>query len=123
MKSILLTTAIAALFFTGCTHRIGNMTAVSTNNIDGLKAEVTSETRVFGESCNHVAIIIPFGDFQNRLQIATDNAIDNGHKNGIKGDTVINAKIDVNSWYIPLIYGRNCMQVKGDLIQMSASMK
>ena len=123
MKYILLTTTIAILFFTGCTHRIGNMTVVSTNNIDGLKAEVTSKTRVYGESCNYVAIVIPFGDFSNRLQIATDDAIDNGHKAGIKGDTIINAKIDVNTWYIPLLYGRNCMRVKGDLIQMSESIK
>jgi len=115
--------AVAAMVITtGCSNRLGNMTMVSTNNVDGLKAEVTSKDRVKGKSCNYMAVIIPFGDFQNRLQIATDNAIDNGHKAGIKGDTLVNVKIDVSNWGIPLIYGQNCLKVEGDLIQLSDSM-
>jgi hypothetical protein len=65
---------------------------------------------------------IPWGDFQNRIQIATDNAIDNGHKAGIKGDTLVNAKINVKSW-TAILYSQNCLSVEGDLIKLSASMK
>ena len=125
MKRLVLSVLAVGMLagFTGCSTRLGNMTVVSTNNVGGLNAKVSDKQRAEGESCIHTALIFPFGDFQNRLQIATDNAIDNGHKAGLQGDVLVNAKIDVSAWYIPLIYGQNCMQVKGDLIDMSSSMK
>jgi hypothetical protein len=125
MKRLILSTiAIGMLIsFSGCSTRLGNMTVVSTNNVGGLNAKVSDTQRTKGKSCIHTALIFPFGDIQNRLQIATDNAIDNGHKAGLKGDVLINAKIDISSWYIPFIYGENCMEVNGDLIDMSSSMK
>jgi len=110
-----------ALLLTGCTNRLGNMTVVSTNNIDGLNAKITTKNRVKGESCIRSFLFIPFGDFQNRLQIATDNAIDNGHKAGLEGDVLVNAKINVSDWSL-LIYGQNCLTVEGDLIPLSKSM-
>ena len=122
-KSLLAVSAIAVLGFSGCSTRLGNMTVVSTNNVDGLSAHVTKDARTTGESCLKTYILFTVGDFQNRLQIATDNAIDNGHTKGINGDVLVNAKIDVNAWYIPLIYGQNCMTVQGDLIPLSDSMK
>ena len=125
MKRLVLSALALSMIigFSGCSTRLGNMTVVSTNNVNGLNTKVTDKNRVQGESCIHTAIIFPFGDFENRLQIATDNAIDNGHKAGLTGDVLTNAKIDINHWYIPLIYGENCMVVKGDLIDMSSSMK
>jgi len=122
-KGLLAVAAIAVLGFSGCSTRLGNMTVVSTNNVDGLSAHVTKDVRTTGESCLKTYILFTFGDFQNRLQIATDNAIDNGHAKGIKGDVLVNAKIDVSHWYIPLIYGQNCLTVQGDLIPLSDSMK
>ena len=110
------------LGFSGCTTRLGNMTVVSTNNIDGLSADIKTEQRVKGESCNHSFLIIPWGDFQNRLQIATDKAIDNGHKAGLKGDVLINAKINMTAWSI-LIYSQDCLTVEGDLIPLAKSIK
>ena len=124
MKKFLKYSAVAAatlLLATGCTNRLGNMTMVSTNNVDGLSAKVKTENRVKGESCLNNILLIPFGDFQNRLQIATDNAIDNGHKAGIKGDVLVNAKINISAWTI-IIGGQNCLTVEGDLIQLSDSM-
>jgi hypothetical protein len=116
-------TLLVIVGFSGCsTTRLGNMTVVSTNNVDGLSADVKTEQRVKGESCNHVFLIIPWGDFQNRLQIATDNAIDNGHKAGLHGDVLVNAKIGVSSW-TTIIYGQNCLTVEGDLIPLAQSMK
>ena len=122
-KSLLAVSAIALLGFSGCTTRLGNMTVVSTNNVDGLNAHVTKDVRTTGESCLKTYILFTFGSLQNRLQVATDDAIDNGHKKGIKGDVLVNAKINVSAWYIPLIYGQNCMVVEGDLIPLSDSMK
>ena len=122
-KGLLAVAAIAVLGFSGCSTRLGNMTVVSTNNVDGLSAHVTKDVRTTGESCVNTYIIFPVGDFQNRLQVATDNAIDNGHAKGINGDVLVNAKINVNRWYIPLIYGQNCMIVEGDLIPLADSMK
>jgi len=120
--SLSVLTLIVIVGFSGCTTRLGNMTVVSTNNVDGLAANVKSEHRVKGESCNHAFLIIPWGDFQNRLQIATDNAIDNGHKAGVKGDVLVNAKINVTSW-TAILYAENCLTVEGDLIPLSKSIK
>jgi hypothetical protein len=119
--SMALTTLILGAGLTGCTHRLGNLTIASTNNVDGLRTNVTSAQRVKGESCNHAFLIIPWGDFENRLQIATDNAIDNGHATGLKGDTLINTKINVNAW-TTIIYSQNCLTVEGDLISLKESM-
>jgi len=109
------------LLLTGCSNRLGNMTMVSTNNIDGLNAKVTTKNRVVGESCIHNLLFIPWGDFQNRLQIATDNAIDNGRKAGLAGDVLVNAKIDVSAWTV-ILYGENCLKVEGDLVPLSKVM-
>jgi len=115
-------TLLVIIGFSGCSTRLGNMTVVSTNNVDGLSADVKTEQRIKGESCSHKFLIIPWGDFQNRLQIATDNAIDNGHKAGLSGDVLVNAKIDVTAW-TTFIYGQNCLTVEGDLIPLAKSMK
>jgi hypothetical protein len=112
---------VATLLLTGCSNRLGNMTMISTNNVDGLSAKITSKHRVIGESCMRSLMLIPWGDFQNRLQIATDNAIDNGRKAGLQGDVLVNAKIDINAWSV-LVYAQNCLKVEGDLIPLSDSM-
>ena len=123
LKKLSIVTLFAgAILFSGCTTRLGNMTVVSTNNVDGLSTNVTPDKRVKGESCNHHFLIIPWGDFQNRLQIATDNAIDNGHKAGLQGDVLVNAKINVTDWGF-IIYGQNCLTVEGDLIPLAESIK
>ncbi len=122
-KGLVLSSVVGlSIFFSGCSNRLGNMTLVSTNNVDGLKAEVTSKDRVSGQSCQQFFLFIPWGDFENRLQIATDHAIDNGRSAGLKGDTLINAKIDVTS-LSALVYSKNCVVVNGDLIQLNDSMK
>lgn len=112
---------ISVLFLTGCTNRLGNMTIVSTNNVDGLNVDITSKNRVTGKSCAHNAMGIPWGDLQNKLQIATDNAIDNGRKAGLKGDVLVNAKINVRAWSA-IVYGQNCLIIDGDLVTLSKSM-
>ena len=123
MKKVLIATSVAMLLFSGCTARLGNMTAITTKNIDNLNTDVGVDRKVEGESCQYTAFIFPYGDLQTKLQIATENAIDNGRASGLEGDTIINAKIDATGWYIPLIYGEGCVSVKGDLIKLSDSLK
>jgi len=123
MKKIVIGASIASLMlFSGCASRLGNLTVASTNNIDGLHVNVTKKDRTVGESCNRAFLFIPWGDFQNRLQIAIDNAIDNGHKKGIRGDALVNAKINVKSFSL-LIYGQNCLEVEGDLVPLAKNIK
>ena len=124
MKRFILSTITIGMLigFSGCSTRLGNMTVVSTNNIDGLSADIKTEQRVKGDSCIHNFLSIPWGDFQNRLQIATDNAIDNGRKSGLSGDALVNAKIGVTAWTV-IIYGENCLTVEGDLIPLAKSIK
>jgi len=123
MKKVLLATSVVILLFSGCTVRLGNMTAISTKNIDNLNTDVSLDRKVVGESCQNTVFIFPYGDLQTKLQIATENAIDNGRASGLEGDTIINAKIDATGWYIPLIYGEGCVTVKGNLVKLSDSLK
>jgi hypothetical protein len=122
MKKFVLSilTLLIVVGFSGCSLRLGNMTVVSTNNIDGLSADIKAEQRTKGESCIQDVLGFAWGDFQNRLQIATDNAIDNGRKAGLSGDVLVNAKIDVSAW-TAVLYGKNCLTVEGDLIPLAKS--
>jgi hypothetical protein len=121
-QKVLLAMLTSSVFlFSGCSTRLGNLTIASTNNINGLNTNVKSSDRTTGDTCIHSVLGIPFGAFQNRLQIATDNAIDNGHKKGINGDALINAKLEHSAWTL-IIYGRDCVTVDGDLIQVKESM-
>ena len=60
---------------------------------------------------------IPFGNFQNRIQEAMDNAINNGRKKGINGDVLMNARIYHKSWWA-LLYGQDCWIVEGNLVKV-----
>ncbi|MBL0687658.1 MAG: hypothetical protein JJV95_02890 [Sulfurospirillum sp.] len=123
MKKHLLIIPIIALLFSGCSKRIGNMTALSTNSINGLNTQVSSDNRVKGKSCVTRVVIFPFGAFRDKLEKATDDAIENGRSEGLRGDLIVNARVYSHYWYIPFLYGRNCMVVKGDLVQFSDSIK
>ena len=123
MKKFVLSilTLLIVVGFSGCSLRLGNMTVVSTNNVNGLSTDIKAEQRTKGESCIHLVLFFPWGDFQNRLQIATDKAIDNGRKAGLSGDVLVNAKIGVTDW-TTIFYGKNCLTVEGDLIPLAKSM-
>jgi len=123
MKKLALILSIVALLFTGCSQRLGNMSVVSTNNIHGLTPNVNVNSAVEGKSCYQTFFVVPVGDFYNRLQVATDNAINNGRAAGLQGDTLINAKVDESFWFIPFIYGHNCTIVSGNLVKLSDNVK
>ena len=120
MKKLLLTIGLGSMFLmTGCTQRLGEFTVSSTQNVKNL--ETTSPTvnnHVKGESCIHYITIFPVGNFQNRIQEAEDEAIMNGRKAGVEGDLLLNTRIYVKHWYIPLLYGQDCVIVEGDLVKV-----
>lgn len=122
-KKLLLTGAITStliLGLSGCTQRLGQFTAASSQNVRNLDYDLSANTKVKaeGESCIKTYIIIPVGDHDDRIQRAMDDAIENGHKKGLDGDLLVNVRIDWNTWAVPLIYGENCVTIKGDLVKL-----
>lgn len=109
------------LLLSACSVRLGQFTAASTMNVRNLdySIENTTATKTEGETCIHTVFIFPIGNHGDRIQRAMDNAIQSGRDSGIDGDLLVNARIDMKSWYIPLIYGQNCMKVQGDLIHLA----
>jgi len=117
-KGLILVAAI--ILITGCSTRLGQFTAASTMNVRNLDYSIEDQTaaRTSGESCIHIFLaIIPIGDFDDRIQRAMDNAIQNGRNRGLDGDLLVNTRIEVNAW-TALIYGQNCVSVEGDLVSI-----
>jgi hypothetical protein len=123
LSKILLTGAITStlvLGLTGCTQRLGQFTAASTQNVRNLNYDIADKTKVRaeGDSCINTVIIIPIGHNDDRIQRAMDDAIKNGQAKGLDGDLLVNARIDWTHWYIPLLFGQNCVNVQGDLVKL-----
>ncbi len=112
--------SVLALGIGGCTKRLGQFTAASSQNVRNLEYDLSSDTKVKakGESCIRHFIIIPIGSSDDRIQRAMDDAIGNGHKKGLDGDLLVNVRMDWNHWYIPFIYGEDCVIVEGDLVKL-----
>ena len=108
------------LSLSACSVRLGQFTAASTMNVRNLDYSIENSTakRTEGESCVHTVIIFPVGKQDDRIQRAMDSAIKNGRDAGIDGDLLVNARIDMKQWYIPFVYGQNCMLVEGDLVSL-----
>ena len=64
--------AMAILFFTGCTTRIGQLTTVSTKNMEWNRAGeyVRSNKTVVGKDISHIIVFIP-----TKFQVTIDDAI------------------------------------------------
>ncbi len=119
MKKALLGLGLGAmLLLTGCSQRMGEFTVASTQNVSNLKTtEPTPSSHVEGESCIYFITFIPFGNFQDRIQEAMDDAIMNGKKKGINGDVLLNTRIYHRHWWA-LLYGQDCWIVEGDLVKV-----
>lgn len=123
MKHLSLLTVLCLISCTSlaCTHRqrLGQFTSASTFNVRGLNySNVEGKSvRVKGSSCLKTILSITFGDGQDRLQRAMDNAIRKGQELNIDGDLLVNVRIDqVTSGYI--IGSTNCIVVEGDLVRL-----
>ncbi len=113
--------SVLILSLSGCTQRLGQFTAASTQNVRNLNYNLADSTKVktLGDSCISTVIIFPIGNQDDRIQRAMDDAIKNGHTKGLDGDLLVNARIDLTAWYIPLLFGQNCVTVEGDLVKIN----
>ncbi len=89
----LLTGALASILIlglSGCTQRLGQFTAVSTQNVRNLNYDIADNTKIKaeGDSCIRTFFIIPVGHDDDRIQRAIDdtikNAINYDEKNYLK---------------------------------------
>lgn len=111
-KIVLVPSILAGIFLSGCTHRIADLTYVSTKNIsqEELATATSDNERVIGEDTSHIIIFIPTG--QPNAEEALDRAIEK-RKGGI---ALKNATIHSSWFYIPYIYGRSTISVEGEVL-------
>lgn len=104
---------LIAILLAGCTQRIGDFTFISTRNIDLSNAEVDVRKgkRVTGEDCAPTVIIFPLG--RPDLEEAVDNALQSG-----SGNVMVDQVSYHRWWYIPLLFGENCMVAEGTVIDV-----
>ena len=119
IKGLMVAAALTTV--AGCSTRLGQFTAASTMNVRNLDYSIDNQSmaRTEGDSCIHMALIFPIGSQDDRIQRAMDDAIQNGRDKGLDGDLLVNTRIDISHWYIPLIYGQNCVSVEGDLVSVA----
>ncbi len=120
-KVLKISIAASCLMMTACstTSSLGHFTAASTHNVRNLDYNVSNNTsvRTEGEACSRAFLGFPFGDDENRQQIAMDNAIRSGQDSGTDGDMLVNVLITENDFGF-LGYRSNCILIKGDLVRL-----
>ncbi len=110
MKKLFLSLAVVA-GLCSCSSRLGDFTMISTRNIDlnridGYKVDTTQ--RIEGEDIGHIIIVFPTRT--PNIKEAIDDAI---RKGGPDCVGVSDAVIDDYWWWVPYIYGRSGVTVKG----------
>ena len=108
---------LGVILLSGCSTKLGNFTAASTQNVRNLDYSIENKTKqsVKGQSCIHQVLFVPVGHSDDRLQRAMDSAISAGQNKGLDGDLLVNVRISHRVWSVGL-YGQNCIEVKGDLV-------
>ena len=99
------------VFLAGCSHRIGDLSILSTRSVSLNKVDLDKmpqEKNVVGKDSKIILLGIPLG-FPH-LENAVDDALDKG-----KGDVIIDPVIQVEGWSI-LILGENSISVKGNVV-------
>ena len=122
MKRRILVLSVGILGVTllsGCSTKLGNFTAASTQNVRNLDYSIENKTKqnVKGESCIHQVLFVPVGHSDDRIQRAMDSAISVGQNKGLDGDLLVNVRINHRVWSVGL-YGQDCIEVEGDLVAL-----
>ena len=121
-----------------CSYKRGELSAISSQKVDGLKYKRFSRnhvTKVRAKSCGHriyltrtilgVPLIFPwfnpsldltFGEnADDLLSGAVSKALKKVKKSGeVKADVIVNANISETNFTVPLLYGYNCVSISGD---------
>lgn len=102
IKNSLLILFLGSLL-SGCTARIGDLSLVSTKNIDLSKSKLDMSTgvNVFGEDCKHSLVGLP------NLEAAIDDALQKG-----TGNVLVDEVTEFKSIWV-LIGSIQCYKVKG----------
>ncbi|MDO3722239.1 hypothetical protein QVZ43_10940 [Marinobacter sp. chi1] len=114
--------AFVSFFLVGCAqtpeYRLGQFTAASSYNVRNLEYDSGTAVRVVGEDCHKVGAM----PNNSRLQRAMDDAIKNGQDDGVKGDLLVNVRIDQVQKNKPGFLGlpspHNCIEVEGELVTL-----
>jgi hypothetical protein len=89
-----------------------SLTAVSSKNVNiaDLKLDQSRDKgQGFGESCQQIITFIPVGEVPN-VKNAIDRAVESR-----RGNVLLNARVKSGGFYIPLIYGKTCYTVEGEV--------
>jgi len=107
--AVLFTTVVVV--FSGCVHRHGQFSVISTRNIDWSRsAEFTRGSRVEGRDIVHIVIFVPTGTAT--IFGAVDHAL-----NQVPGAVaLVDAVLSSRGWYIPWIYGRSGWTIEGSVL-------
>tara|TARA_B100000315_G_scaffold235813_1_gene251039 strand:- start:231 stop:665 length:435 start_codon:yes stop_codon:yes gene_type:complete len=112
MKKIIKITLVA-LFFVGCTQRLGDFTVMSTRNVDLNANYVKVENNVRGQDKKQIIIFIPTGTPN------IESAIDQALKSVDGGAVMTDVSLTYKWFYIPYIYGEYIYEVEGDVWKKS----
>jgi hypothetical protein len=101
----------------GCTQRLGDLTVATNKNVVLSTFDPRADEAVSaeGKDCKHIIIFIPTGI--PNIEAAIDRALADADRNFMT-DVVMTRK----SWYIPLIYGQDCMRITGSAWRLETAL-
>lgn len=113
-KAVISVVLIGVMCVSGCVHRMADFTYVSTKAVsqDELAFSATDGEIVEGRDSTHIFVVFPTGS--PNAEEALDRAIEK--KKG--GVGMKNATIYYSWFYIPYIYGRSSITVKGEVLTL-----
>lgn len=111
-KSVVAVILLGTGLLSGCVHRVADLTYVSTKTMsqEEFAFTTTDGEKVEGKDSAHIILIFPTGN--PNAEEALDRAIEK--KKG--GVALKNASIYSSWFYIPYIYGRSTITVKGEVL-------
>lgn len=101
-----------ALFVSGCTQRIGDMTVITNRlvNLDRVDLDkLPTKKRVIGEDSRWMVLFIPLG--MPTLKDAVDDALNKGG-----GDVMTDAVVRETFWWA-ILFGKMGLVVEGDVVK------
>lgn len=113
-KSLIVFVTTILLTLVGCSHRVADLTLVSTKNVDlnATQLDARNGTRITGEDCAIALLgLLPLG--VPNLQGAVDDALEKGGGN-IMVDEVTYAK-----GYYFILFSQSCIEVEGTVLKIA----
>jgi hypothetical protein len=105
----------------GCASNVGHFSVMATKPIASLGNQTPEPIQhVQGKACLHNIFIVPLGTLDQREQQAFDDAISVGRRRGVKGNALINVKVEFTTLDF-MLYGQKCFTVEGDLVNLPAT--